>query len=200
MAKTDIRKKVFSESMKCSTLGWQINSEPSSPVESISTMLSIEEGLEIHNRARTVFKEGVLVQGDNVSSAEQTKSLLRNGEVSVIFEATFIVDGYIAKADILKREASGWRLFEVKSGVNDKKDYIDDFAYTVMVAQRANLDVAGCSLMLLSRDYRLGMEDSKLFVEIEHTEDVIKRANEFAGCWDNILKAASQSTKPTPTI
>ncbi len=197
---SNVRKKVFLESMKCSTLGWLTNSEPSSPVESISVMLRIEEGLEIHNRSRNVFKGGALVQGDNVSSAEQTTSLLRNGEVSAIFEATFIVDGYIAKADILRRESSGWRIFEVKSGVNDKKEYIDDIAYTTMVAQRASLEVVGCSLMLLSKDYRLGMEDAKLFVEIEHTEDVIKRAKEFAGCWDNVLMNVSQTTKPTPAL
>ena len=197
---SNVTKKLFLKSIKCFTLGWLTNSEPSQPVESVSAMFRIEEGLEIHNRSRNIFKGGSLVQGDNVSSAEQTIRLLRDENISVIFEATFLVDGYIAKADILKREPSGWHIFEVKSGINDKKEYVDDLAYTAMVAEHTNLQIAGCSLMLLSKDYRLGIDDEKLFVKVDHTEDVLKQAKEFEGFWDKIPKVIFQSSKPAPIL
>ena len=196
----NIKKKVFLEALKCYTLGWLINSEPSSPVESISAELQIEEGLEIHKRARALFEGGTLVEGNNVASAKQTATLLKKAEVPAIFEATFIVDNYIAKADIVSREPSGWRIFEVKSALNDKKEYVDDLAYTTMVTQRAGLEIVGCSLILLSKDYRLGMKDTRLFVKIDHTEDVMKQAKEFSGFWDSVLTIISQATKPSPTI
>ena len=61
-------------------------------------------------------------------------------KVSVAFEATFIVGNYVAKPDILERDATGWRVIEVKSNLvdtNQIKELIEDLSYTVMVLKRA---------------------------------------------------------------
>ena len=61
-------------------------------------------------------------------------------KVSVAFEATFIVGNYVAKPDILERDATGWRVIEVKSSLvdtNQIKELIEDLSYTVMVLKRA---------------------------------------------------------------
>lgn len=52
-------------------------------------------------------------------------------------EATFQDGRFIAKSDILIRDKLGWQLFEVKSGLNHKQDYLLDLAYTAFVMTRA---------------------------------------------------------------
>ncbi len=182
--------------MTCPTLGWLTKNQPPTEPESISAKLRMEEGIEIHERARTVFPEGHFIKDDNVTAAEKTQEILKDESIPVIFEATFLANGFIAKADILIRQSSGWHILEVKSGVNDKKEYLDDLAYTAMVAGNAGLEISECSLMLLSRDYRLGMENDKLFTEINHTEEVLLQAKEFTNHCDVIRQIISQDSKP----
>ena len=191
-----ITKKIFFKAISCPILGWLTNSDDIQKTLSIADKFRIEQGLEIQQKARNIFPDGRLVTGDNVFAAKKTQELLKDEGVSVIFEATFLVGGYIAKADILIRNSSGWHILEVKSGVNDKKEYLDDLAYTAMAAGNAGLEISDCSLMLLSRDYRLGMEDDKLFTEINHTEEVLLRAKEFTDHCDVVTQIISQDSKP----
>ncbi|MBA7481449.1 hypothetical protein ES707_16921 [subsurface metagenome] len=191
-----ITKRVFLNTMVCPTLGRITNSEPSKQSKSISDILRMEEGIEIHERARTVFPEGHFIKDDNITTPEKTQEILKDESIRVIFEATFLANGFIAKADILIRQSSGWHILEVKSGVNDKKEYLDDLAYTAMVAGNAGLEISECSLMLLSRDYRLGMENDKLFTEINHTEEVLLQAKEFTDHCDVIRQIISLDSKP----
>ncbi len=191
-----ITKRVFLNTMVCPTLGWITNSEPRKQIESISGKLMMEEGCEINKRTQNSFEGGYLVRGDNISAAESTKDLINDKNVSFIFEATFLNDDFVAKSDILKRKECGWHIIEVKSSVNDKKEFIDDLAYTTMVAIKAGLEISGCSLMLLSRDYRLGMSDDKLCTEYDHTDNVLQRAKEFTDYCETVMRTISQDSKP----
>ncbi|MBA7673142.1 hypothetical protein ES703_81330 [subsurface metagenome] len=195
-----ITKRVFLNTMVCPTLGWITNSHDIQTTLSIADKFRMEEGIEIHERARKVFPEGHFIKADNITTAEKTQEILKDESIHVIFEATFLVNGFIAKADILIRQSSGWHILEVKSGVNDKKEYLDDLAYTAMVAGNAGLEISDCSLMLLSRDYHLGMEDDKLFIEINHTEEVLLQAKEFADHCDFVRQIISQDSKPEVEI
>ena len=191
-----ITKKIFLKAISCPTLGWLTNSDNIQKSLSVADNFRIEQGLEIQQKARNIFPDGHLVTGDNLPAAKKTQELLKDEGISVIFEATFLVNGYIAKADILIRQSPGWHILEVKSGVNDKKEYLDDLAYTAMVAGNAGLEISDCSLMLLLRDYRLGMEDNKLFTEINHTEEVLLQAKEFTDHCDVVTQIISQDSKP----
>ncbi len=71
-----------------------------------------------------------------------TAALLNNPKSSVIFEGAFIVDNFVAKANILKRSGKSWELIKVKSSVNDKEEFTDDMAYTFMVASRCNIPIS----------------------------------------------------------
>ncbi len=127
----------------------------------------MEQGLEIGRRARTLYPAGWLVKDVNlVSATKKTISLMNNPDVTVIFEGAFLVDGFVARADILKRKGDSWHLFEVKSAVNDRAEFIDDMAYTAMVIDCCGVNISDISLLLVSRDFRLGMGNEELFVEI----------------------------------
>ena len=59
----NITKSLFLSSIQCPTFGYQQYYQPS-PELSISDQLRIEEGNDIHNRAKALFPTGVLVSGD----------------------------------------------------------------------------------------------------------------------------------------
>jgi len=195
-----INKEQFLATLSCPVYGWLLRSglspKPLSPAE----QLRIEEGLEVHNRARGLFPNGVMVSGSNEASAQTTQRLLSDSDTTVIFEATFIYKDYVTKADILIRDNSKWKIIEVKSSVSESEELVDDLAYTTFVAQSSGLEVSTCSLLLINRDYRLGMPDKSLFVEIDYTSDVLERASDFKEKSDEVAQILSSLEKPTPAL
>lgn len=161
----NISKEVFLNTLACPSLGWLLRSEDDIvqlSYESLSPgeQFRMEQGIEIGRRARGLYPDGYLISRRNIiAAAEETQALMRKSDTSVIFEATFLVDDYAAKADILIEEGKGWHLIEVKSDTNDKPELLDDLAYTLMVISRMGYKISKASLLLISKDYRLGMED-----------------------------------------
>ncbi|HUO08339.1 MAG TPA: DUF2779 domain-containing protein [Phycisphaerae bacterium] len=130
------------------------------------------------------------------AAAKQTALLMLNEDVTTIFEACFNSDGYTARADILCRISAGWHLIEVKSDVNDSPELLDDLSYTAMVMNKCGVKIAKASLLLLSKEFRLGMPNSKLFVEVDHTAQVQERVVAFSSQWPAIRDAILGPTKP----
>jgi hypothetical protein len=161
----------------------------------------MEQGAEIHDRARTLYPHGILVgAANNETASAKTTDLINNLSASVIFEGTFLVDGYVAKADILKRIDSGWQMIEVKSSANDKPEFIDDMAYTFMVIARSGLNIQNASLMLVSKDFRLGMGNEELFVELSHTDEVQDRAATFEPFWEPVEEETRSPISPKAVL
>jgi CRISPR/Cas system-associated exonuclease Cas4 (RecB family) len=158
----------------------------------------MEQGIEIGRRARELYPEGVLIDDPDMPSAsKKTRSLIDDSNISKILEGVFLIDGFVAKADILKKKSDdGWHMIEVKSSVNDKAEFIDDMAYTAMVINQSGLNISNVSLMLVSKDFRLGMKNKDLFVEIDHTDEVLNRVEVFKPFWEPIEKITRKSVKP----
>jgi hypothetical protein len=167
-----VNKSTFLNGRSCATRGWLTRHRPIPPTT--GDRARMEEGLQVGRRAREQFPNGALVDEKNVdAAAARTRELMADPRVSSLFEATFLVESYVARADILVRDARGWKLIEVKSGLTPNDDYLEDVAYTLMVAQRADVAITGAALWLLSRDYRLGDGDQDLFVECDVTQEVV---------------------------
>ncbi|WP_287588059.1 DUF2779 domain-containing protein [Candidatus Borrarchaeum sp.] len=195
----NVTKEIFLNTLVCPTLGWLMRTEQISLKQTFSKIM--EEEMGIGRRARELYPEGILIDDENMESASQkTKSLMDGPSTSILFEATFLIDRLVARADILKRNDEGWHLFEVKSSVNDKKDFIDDMAYTTMVIEYSEINISQSSLILISKDFRLGMENDKLFLEIDHTDEVRDRVEEFKTKSHQIEEITRNKTKPPPKL
>jgi len=136
---TTVTKDLFLNTLLCSTFGWRLANGKIPKELSPTTLFRMEEGKEIGRRARALFPEGVFIwETEHVIAARRTTEYLRESSCSVIFEGTFLFENYIARADILTRAADdyGWDLIEVKSSVNQKTEFIDDMAYTTLIAPR----------------------------------------------------------------
>lgn len=161
----------------------------------------MEQGKEIGRLARTLYPDGIFVNEFNPQTASTyTNDLLENSTHQVLFEATFLAENYITKADILIRNEDGWELIEVKSTVAEKKEFIDDMAYTTMIAQAAGLSPSVVSLMLIDRNYRFGMPTEKLFVKLDMTEKVLDRVEEFKTVFDFVDAISCTPNEAEPNL
>lgn len=202
----NMSKNIFLNGLACPTLGWLLRSEQyieelSDESLTLADKFRIEQGKEIENRARQLFPNGILVEEKQIQlAAEKTKELMDDSNTSEIFNGAFFSDGFSTRADVLRRKGKGWQLIEIKSSVNDKEEFIDDIAYTAMVMRLAGFDVRAISLILLSKDYRLGMSNDKLFLEIDHTDEVLVRVGTFESVRAEIDEITRERNKPEPVL
>jgi Domain of unknown function(DUF2779) len=196
MAKRMITKEAFLTAIECTTQGWYLMrdiGETPTPGE----QLRMEEGKEVHRRAQSLHPNGVYA-----GKPARTKQLILDSAVEVIFEASFEVDGYAARADWIRRTQGGWIIGEIKSSLHDddgpKDEHIDDLAYTCMILRRSGLPVKSCELVLMSREWRLGMDDPSLFIVSDITEIVVERADEFNQTWERTGPLLLRNSRPSP--
>ena len=189
-------KKVVLEGLICHRRAWYKRFQSYSEPLSVSERFRIEQGREIGERARTLYPDGVLVEEKTTQDAVSvTRILMSNPEISSVFEGAFVVGSIVARADILTRRENGWRVIEVKSGTGMKDEYVDDLAYTIAVGTEAGTKITGASLLLISKNYCLGMDDKALFSEFDLSEACLSRA---ASLWQEIMGIDNITGKSEP--
>lgn len=147
----------------------------------------MEEGNEIERVARGLWPGGVLVSETGDEACRVTAELIAV-KTPAIFQATFVVEGVIAKCDVLAFNAAteAWDLYEIK-GTNDKKegsedrDHISDLAFQKNVLQRAGVKLDRLFIVHLNREYeRAGpLNLESLFIRDDSTEQVEEIAQEI---------------------
>ena len=188
---------------QCLSKAWRdLRVASKAPTE--AALFQMEQGQEVGALARELYPSGIFVSVmGGKTTAELTQDLIASVSTEILFEATFLADPLVAKADILRREDGGWHVLEVKSSFSDTsemKSLIDDLAYTVMVLRRAGLQIVRASLSLLSRQYRFGDGADRLFEIIDKTDEVNDRAAEFEGATDSVARALLYDTPPAPVL
>jgi len=201
-----VSKQIFLNALVCNKLGWLLRSgeiakQTTEAELTLGERFRIEQGIEIGRIARELYPGGVLIEDmDLVSASRKTERLMNEPNVSIILEGAFLIDGFVARGDILRRKGKGWHLVEVKSSVNDREEFIDDMAYTAMVIDHSGFNVSSVSLLLVSKDFRLGMGNEELFVEIDHTDEVLFRVEEFKPFWQQIEEITKAPVEPKPQL
>ncbi len=196
-----IIKNIFLDTAFCNTLGWRLRNGKIRADFSPGQLFRMEQGKEIGSLARSLYPEGIFVNElSSNAAANRTRDLLKDPKTTVLFEATFIAGNYIARADILVRDAKSWELIEVKSNVVAREEFIDDMAYTTLVAQAAGFHPSTISLLLIDKNYRLGMPTEQLFVKADMTEQVLAKVEEFKTIVDFIDSVSSTQDEPEPQL
>jgi predicted RecB family nuclease len=183
----DISKVIFLNAGVCPTLAWFQRHGVAAPRLSEGERFLLEQGREIGLKARRLFPDGVLVDEDDVSiAAETTRRLVADPAVTTIFEPAFRVEDCVGRADIITRVERGWQVIEVKSGTSASAQYVRDLAYTTMVVGANGLPAVSSVLALVSREYRLGMDDARFF--------------RFEDCTDAIRASSAAMEKARPAV
>lgn len=179
--------------LQCPTQAW-LSHRADGESLSESELFRMQQGQEVGELARALFPHGVTASSDEWRP--------NTGESACLFEARFESDGFVTRADVLVRLASGWHVIEVKSSFADTKslnDLVDDLAYTVMVVANS-LTVVRASLLLLSRDYRYGDAPSSLFEEVDVTEQALSRSAEFRRNATHVRETLSNDEPPVARL
>lgn len=123
-----------------------------------------------------MLPEGVLIDGADLASAiARTQALLADPATTSVFEATFAVDGVLVRVDILEADGrGGWRVIEVKSTTDVKREHRGDLATQVWAAAGAGVRVSGAALRHIDRTFVLLREGDYLgaFVDKEMLGEV----------------------------
>jgi hypothetical protein len=116
-------------------------------------------GTIVGEKARTLFPTGVLVNSQEHSDAlKETKKLMNDGSVDVIFEAALEYMSVRVRIDILKRLPNGqWQIIEVKSSFDIKDHHLDDIAVQYFVANGCGLNICSVKLLHPKRRYKRGV-------------------------------------------
>lgn len=164
----------------------------------------IEQGNEVESCARNLFKGGIEVVSRGEDACRETVKFMAS-KVPTIFQSTFIVDGFIARNDMLSYDDKNdcWNMYEVK-GTNKLKeggpdhDHIDDVAFQASVLRRANIKTGKYFLVHLNKEYvRMGdLDIHSLFTIEDVTEKVKERMVEVETNMETAREYLNQDKEP----
>ena len=130
--------------------------ELASPADE-SLQAIFDTGQEVGELACRRYPGGHLVAHDHRhvrEALDETRVVLDAGSAPALFEAAFVHEEVLVRADVLERlPGGGWRLIEVKSTTQLKKVFVVDAAVQLWVLRGAGLDVREAGVLTLDRNY-----------------------------------------------
>jgi hypothetical protein len=171
-----ISKSRYTRGLQCHKSLWLRTHKPDLREESKAILASTSQGNEVGVQAQKFFPKGKLIPFDGVSFAEQIRMTQETMTTAkVIYEAAFSYDGVFVKADIMRKVASGWELYEVKSSGEVKDEHLDDVAVQYHVIAGSGLTLSKVFVTHLNKEYvREGALDLKQLFKSEDVTAVVK--------------------------
>ena len=167
-----------------------------------STQAVMEQGHEVGRWAQKMFSGGLLVEAGHEElgkAIEQTEQAVAKKHLPAVFEATFVHDRILARADILERlPGDRWRLIEVKSSTSLKDYYLFDVAIQRFILEGRGMKVVPC-LMHLNREYIYDGKQydlKKLFVIRDVTDQTKAIEQEVTDLIREERKVLARATPP----
>lgn len=134
-----------------------------------------EQGYEVENLARKLFKKGAEVQQNFAKGRQETTDIILKGH-EVIYQATACGKDLLARADILvyDKESKSWDIYEVKSSTEVKDEHIPDLTFQKIAFERSGISIGKTHLIHINKDYvKKGKVNPKKFFKVEDlTESV----------------------------
>jgi len=158
-------------------------------------MARIETGITVGGLAKKLFPGGreVAFGPENFPGMiKQTREWLKSG-VDTIYEAAVRAGGGFIMADILRKAADGWEIYEVKSTTAVKDYHLYDAAFQYRVFSKFGLPITRAHIIHIDNTYiRQGELDiERLFATSDVTEQVVymqEKIEEYWGRFPKMLK------------
>jgi predicted RecB family nuclease len=166
-----------------------------------ATQMQFDEGNEVGELARKHFGKGELIdfeywEYDKAHAA--TQELIKNG-TKVIYEASFLVDGLFARADILKKDKNGWHMIEVKKSTSVKDYHFNDAAIQTHIVESSGLKLKSISIMHINNQV-IYPELDDLFVTEEITDEVRSLQKDIVKKIKSLKQVAVSKVEPKVKI
>ncbi|MBR4943362.1 MAG: hypothetical protein IKZ28_04955 [Clostridia bacterium] len=171
-----ISKSDFVRALQCEKMLWLDSHAPEHKIIPPEVQARLDAGNEFGDKAMGLFGPFVETTArkedgrlDFTAMLEKTKTLLSIGE-EVICEASFSWYGNFCAADILKKEASGYSLYEVKNTYFARKEFIVDLGFQRLILRKCGVPVSSCKLVLRGDVENCPNADGKPDEQIEGEE------------------------------
>jgi hypothetical protein len=188
-----ITKDIFLHTLFCPIYGWRLRHEKILRDYSPGDLFRMEQGKIVGAKARELYPGGIF--------ANETEGVTGTGNGQrILFEVPFKSGSFVARADIVVRNGDTWDLIEVKSSSSSKPEFIDDMAYTALIAANSGFTPERILLMILDKNYRLGMEPQKLFQSLDLTSDVFEKVREFEERALEVEMITGARSEPDPVL
>lgn len=168
---------------QCPKALWLKTYKPAEAVLSDALQQRFEAGNAVGDLAMGIFGDFTEVAAytsdgrlDLKKMVEETRKCIDAGVV-VICEASFFYDGGYCAVDILKKENSGYAIYEVKSSTDgDKEVYAQDVAYQKYILENNGIQLTGTRLVCIDSDYILNGElDIHGLFQIQDISEVVAK-------------------------
>ena len=169
-----LSKSRYCEGVQCKKILWLNEHMPDNATDKGSEAI-LETGRKVGELAKGLFGDydDVVYDNDIGVRIEKTQNLLKDCP-NVITEASFSHDDNFCSVDILKNDADGVEIYEVKSSTEIKDIYLDDVAYQYFVLTSAGLNVKKAAIVYINNEYVRGSElDIAQLFNIEDVTDIV---------------------------
>lgn len=197
-----ISKRDFLNGMACGTAAFFDREHTRAAIDA-GLQWKFYEGNQLGELAREILGPGIMLPlfGDEAIRASEYSL---EAHTDRLYEVTISAGGLLARADALLPVEDGWELVEVKSGKEPEKgspkpEYIDDAAFTLLVARLAGVRVTRVRLMLISRAFVHGSA-APMFASMDITEAASARAAQFSQQAPALVALLSSETLPQPVL
>ncbi len=171
-----LSKSRYCEGVQCKKILWLNEHMPDNATDKGSEAI-LETGRKVGELAKGLFGDydDVVYDNDIDMRIEKTQNLLKDCP-NVITEASFSHDDNFCSVDILKNDADGVEIYEVKSSTEIKDIYLDDVAYQYFVLTSAGLNVKKAAIVYINNEYVRGSElDMAQLFNIEDVTDIVSQ-------------------------
>ena len=148
---------------------------------------------------------GAGVNLDNVKNpleaVEATMRALADPATAIIYEAAFLFQDTLIRADVLQRVANGWIMIEVKSSTRLKPEHIKDAAIQAYVIQACGLALGATKIAHINNsfDYKGDGLYAGLITEVDITAAVTDTLAEVPAWLATLLPLTAQEA-PVPIV
>lgn len=193
-----ISKTDFIRGLQCEKMLWLDTHAPEYKIIPPEVQKRLDAGNEFGDNAMGIFGDFVettTFREDGrlyfAAMIEKTKQLLEEN-VPVICEAAFTWYGNFCAADILRKEGSGYVLYEVKNTFRAREEFVTDLGFQRLLLRKCGVNVIACKLVLRGD---APPEDCVLSPDVPfEKEEFIKRAG-FTYRIVDVTKGAKQADR-----
>ena len=175
MNKIFLSKSSYCNCIQCKKMHWLNQYKPNKSAGENESIL--ETGLKVGELAKGLFGDYTNVPFDKKNNVrlEKTQELLKN-KPNIITEASFNYDNNFCSVDILKNDADGVEIYEVKSSTHIEDIYLDDASYQYFVLSNLGLNVKKVAIVYINNEYVRAKElDIEQLFNIEDITDIARQ-------------------------
>ena len=204
MDKYSLSKSKYCKCVQCEKILW-LDKYKQAPADDADETI-LERGRQVGELAKGLFGdyEDIPYDKDITLRIQKTDEAMHNG-ANIICEASFSYENNFCSVDILKNDADGVEIYEVKSSTKIKDIYVDDVAYQYFVLSNLGLNVKRACIVHINKEYLRGKEldTEQLFSVVDITGMVEQKQDEIRSNIDfinNFMQEHGEDDEPVKEI